>query len=59
MKRLFDIVLSTVGLLILLFPCSIIALLIFLQDGHGPFYCQERIGYLGNGDALGTFWGGG
>jgi lipopolysaccharide/colanic/teichoic acid biosynthesis glycosyltransferase len=47
MKRLFDIVLSTAGLLILLFPCSIIALLIFLQDGHGPFYCQERIGYLG------------
>jgi lipopolysaccharide/colanic/teichoic acid biosynthesis glycosyltransferase len=25
----------------------VIALLIFLQDGHGPFYWQERIGFGG------------
>ena len=47
MKRLFDFIVSTVGILILFFPGLVIALLIFLQDGHGPFYWQERIGFGG------------
>jgi len=47
MKRLFDFILSTTGILILFFPGLVIALLIFMQDGHGPFYWQERIGYCG------------
>lgn len=47
MKRVLDWVLSSVGLLILLIPGLLLALLIFLQDGHSPFYWQERIGLLG------------
>ncbi|MDE7056876.1 MAG: sugar transferase [Lactobacillus sp.] len=43
-KRIFDIILSAVGLLVLAIPCLIIALFIFACDRGPIFYTQERVG---------------
>lgn len=43
-KRVFDIILSAVGLLVLAIPCLIIALFIFACDRGPVFYTQERVG---------------
>lgn len=43
-KRLFDIILSLIGIAVLLFPALIIALLIKLSDGGSVFFVQERVG---------------
>ncbi|WP_326516452.1 sugar transferase [Ligilactobacillus murinus] len=43
-KRIFDIILSAVGLLVLAIPCLIIALFIFACDRGPVFYTQERVG---------------
>lgn len=43
-KRVFDIILSAVGLLVLATPCLIIALFIFACDRGPVFYTQERVG---------------
>jgi len=46
-KRLFDIVASAIGLLVLWPVFLVIAVLIKLEDGGPVFYRQERIGYKG------------
>lgn len=43
MKRIFDILLSLVGLVIFFIPCVVIALLIWLQDLKSPFYISSRV----------------
>ena len=44
MKRIFDLIFSFLGL-ILLFPIIIIACFgIYLQDQHSPFYIAKRTG---------------
>lgn len=48
LKRLFDIVVSTVGLVLaspILLP---VLFLVWKQDGHWPFYVAPRVGLLGN-----------
>jgi exopolysaccharide biosynthesis polyprenyl glycosylphosphotransferase len=42
-KRLFDIVMSSLALIILLVPFALISLLIKLHDGGPVFYTQERL----------------
>lgn len=43
-KRVFDLTMSAVGLLVLLIPMGLIAVLVKL-DSEGPaIYCQERLG---------------
>ena len=44
MKRLFDIVFSLLGLLVMLPVLLIFIFLIWLQDFHSPFYISPRIG---------------
>lgn len=46
-KRLFDIIVSLILLIIIFVPSVLIALIVFLQDGHNPFFVQERIGRNG------------
>ena len=46
-KRIFDILFSFLGLLIILLPGFIIALLVVLGSGWGPFYRQQRVGRHG------------
>lgn len=43
MKRLIDIVLSIVAIVILAVPMLLIALVIFLQDFHSPLFKQVRV----------------
>ncbi len=43
-KRLFDIIFSAIGILLLSPLCLVIALLILLNDGFPIFFKQERIG---------------
>ena len=47
LKRAFDVICSGVGLLVLLPPGLLIALLIKLSDGGPVFYGQKRIGRFG------------
>jgi lipopolysaccharide/colanic/teichoic acid biosynthesis glycosyltransferase len=47
MKRVFDILCSAIGILLLLPFGGAIALLIWKEDFHSPFYVQERIGRAG------------
>lgn len=47
MKRVFDIVLSSVGLVISLPFCAIIILCIIIENGWPIFYVQERVGKNG------------
>ena len=47
MKRLFDILVSTIILLIFLPFGIIIALLVSLESKGGPFYIQQRVGRYG------------
>lgn len=42
-KRFFDIVVSFVGLVILCIPMAIVALCIFIEDGHFPIFAQTRL----------------
>ena len=42
-----DIVLSFFGLLILLLPAMVVALIIFLGDGHNVIFSQYRVGRYG------------
>ena len=51
MKRLFDIVVSVVGLTLLVFPFAIIAMAVKLSSTGPVFYRQCRIGYGGQ-----SFW---
>ncbi len=44
MKRIFDILLSLVGLLFLSLPIFFFALLIWLEDFKNPFYYASRVG---------------
>ncbi len=46
-KRLFDLLASAVGLLLLVPLFALIALLIKLDDGGPVFFRQERVGYRG------------
>lgn len=46
-KRITDILVSLVALIILSPVILILAILIFVQDGHTPFYKQIRIGQYG------------
>lgn len=46
-KRLFDIIASSVGLLLLIVPLLVVALLIKLSDGGPVLFKQQRIGYRG------------
>lgn len=42
-KRLADIVLSVLALIVLALPMAIIALIVFLQDGGSPIFSQVRL----------------
>jgi lipopolysaccharide/colanic/teichoic acid biosynthesis glycosyltransferase len=47
-KRAFDLIMTTLFLIVLAIPIMLIALLIFIDDPHGsPFYKQIRIGRHG------------
>ena len=47
-KRTFDIIVTTLLMLVLFIPMMLIALMVFLDDPHGsPFYKQIRIGRHG------------
>lgn len=43
-KRVFDFISSFMVSLILIIPCLLIALLIFIVDPGNPFFIQERVG---------------
>jgi lipopolysaccharide/colanic/teichoic acid biosynthesis glycosyltransferase len=43
-KRALDIVLVGLAAAVVLPIIAVFALIIFLTDGHAPFYCQERVG---------------
>jgi len=43
-KRIFDIVFSSLGLIVLLPFLVIFAIIIWLQDRHNPFYIASRVG---------------
>ena len=47
LKRLFDIVLSALSMLVFAIPVAIIYLCVRLEDGGPAIYSQERIGYKG------------
>ena len=47
-KRTFDIIVTSILLIILIIPMALVALLVFLDDPHGnPIYKQTRIGRHG------------
>lgn len=46
-KRLFDILVSALGLMVLLFPAILIALIIFIDDRHNVIFSQYRVGRFG------------
>lgn len=48
MTRLFDIIFSLVGLIVLLPAFLIIYILIITESAGGGFYCQERVGKGGS-----------
>lgn len=71
-KRLLDIVVSTVALIVLLIPMAIIGVIIKLNSSGKILYCQERLGYKGkkiqvikfrtmysNAEEKGAQWSGG
>lgn len=43
-KRLFDIVMSTLTIVVLALPVLAILLIKFLEDGHNPVYVSSRVG---------------
>lgn len=43
-KRLTDIVVSLLVIVVLFVPCLVIAAIIALQSKGSPFYTQERVG---------------
>ena len=43
-KRLLDLLVSGLGLGLLWPGFILIAVLIWLEDGHAPFFVQERVG---------------
>lgn len=47
-KRAADILLSAVGLVVLLIPCGLIALLIYLDNPGKIFFTQKRVGRNGS-----------
>jgi lipopolysaccharide/colanic/teichoic acid biosynthesis glycosyltransferase len=44
MKRLFDIIFSSLALIVFAVPCTVITLLLVLKEKHPVFFYQERIG---------------
>jgi lipopolysaccharide/colanic/teichoic acid biosynthesis glycosyltransferase len=42
-KRLFDVTLSLVGIVLFIIPCTVVAVLIWLQDLKSPFYISSRV----------------
>ena len=47
-KRVFDIIVTSILLVLLIVPMGLVALMIFIDDPHGnPFYKQVRIGRHG------------
>lgn len=54
-KRVLDLVISAVVILVLGLPMALIALLIKLEDGGPVFYRQERIGFNGRAFRLTKF----
>lgn len=46
-KRVFDIVVSAVGLIVLIIPMIIIGIIIKCSSKGSVLYCQERLGYRG------------
>ena len=46
-KRIFDCTVSLCALTVLALPMAVIALIIFLSDGHSPIYKQERVTRFG------------
>lgn len=46
-RRIFDILVSGVGLLLLAVPLSVIMLLVWIEDRHSPFYSATRAGIRG------------
>lgn len=46
-KRFVDIIVSVFLLIFLLIPMLLISIVIFLEDGHNPFFCQTRVGRFG------------
>ena len=47
-KRLFDLLVSSIGLVLLSPLLALVALLILLFDGKPVFFKQERVGFMGN-----------
>lgn len=43
MKRLFDIVVSSLGLILLAIPMGVVALVIYLDDKGSPIFSQARL----------------
>lgn len=43
-KRVFDFITSLLASIVLIIPCLIIAVIIFITDPGNPFFVQERIG---------------
>lgn len=46
-KRSIDIAVALFALVIFGLPMLVIALIIFIGDGHNPIFCQERVGRFG------------
>lgn len=46
-KRLFDLLVSTIGIVLLFIPFIVISLIVKLSSNGPVFYSQVRIGYLG------------
>jgi len=43
-KRLIDIILSGLGLMLLFIPMLVVSLIIFIDEPGSPFFIQERVG---------------
>lgn len=46
-KRAFDIILAAIGLMILLIPIALLALVVYIDDPGAVFFAQDRVGRYG------------
>lgn len=54
-KRSFDVVFSAIGLIVLSPLLALIALVVYLEDRHGPIFRQERVGERGRSFVIWKF----
>lgn len=46
-KRIIDVIVASIGILVASFPVTIACIIVYLEDGASPFYTSNRIGKKG------------